>query len=100
MSTNTFAGIRSWACGKDLILGSTWEKQFGKLEEETLEAMTAMMGGDVSQIADELGDCVVVLTVLAAQHGLLIEDCVAAALTKIAGRTGKTIDGVFVKDAA
>ena len=99
MSNENFRGIRTWAEEKGIFANSTWDKQFVKLEEETLEAMTAMMGGDLAQIKDELGDCVVVLTVLAAMHGLNIEDCVAGALTKISKRKGKMVDGQFVKDA-
>ena len=96
---NVFAGIRSWAVGKNLILGSTWEKQFVKFEEESLEAMTAMMDGDKTQIQDELGDCAVVLTIMAAQHGLNLEECLEHCLAKISKRKGTVVDGIFVKEA-
>jgi hypothetical protein len=42
---------------------------------------------------------VVVLTNLAYQEGFEIEDCIDAAYTEIAARTGKMINGTFVKDA-
>ena len=41
---------------------------------------------------------VVVLTNLAHLHGTEIEDCIDAAYNEIAGRTGKMINGTFVKD--
>ena len=96
---SVFVGIRLWAAGKNLITGSTWQKQFGKLQEEVNEAKEAMELKDRAKVKDELGDCGVVLTLLAAQHGLNFEDCLEAALTKISKRTGKVIDGVFVKDS-
>ena len=96
---SVFVGIRLWAAGKNLITGSTWQKQFGKLQEEVNEAKEAMELQDLAKVKDELGDCGVVLTLLAAQHGLNFEDCLEAALTKISKRTGKVIDGVFVKDS-
>lgn len=96
---SVFVGIRLWAAGKNLITGSTWQKQFGKLQEEVNEAQEAMELQDLAKVKDELGDCGVVLTLLAAQHGLNFEDCLEAALAKISKRTGKVIDGVFVKDS-
>lgn len=96
---SVFVGIRLWAAGKNLITGSTWQKQFGKLQEEVNEAKEAMELQDLAKVKDELGDCGVVLTLLAAQHGLNFEDCLEAALAKISKRTGKVIDGVFVKDS-
>lgn len=96
---SVFVGIRLWAAGKNLITGSTWQKQFGKLQEEVNEAKEAMELQDLAKVKDELGDCGVVLTLLAAQHGLNFEDCLEAALAKISKRTGKVVDGVFVKDS-
>ena len=96
---SVFVGIRLWASGKNLITGSTWQKQFGKLQEEVNEAKEAMELQDLAKVKDELGDCGVVLTLLAAQHGLNFEDCLEAALAKISKRTGKVVDGVFVKDS-
>ena len=96
---SVFVGIRLWAAGKNLITGSTWQKQFGKLQEEVNEAKEAMELKDLAKVKDELGDCGVVLTLLAAQHGLNFEDCLEAALAKISKRTGKVVDGVFVKDS-
>lgn len=96
---SVFVGIRLWAAGKNLITGSTWQKQFGKLQEEVNEAKEAMELQYLAKVKDELGDCGVVLTLLAAQHGLNFEDCLEAALAKISKRTGKVIDGVFVKDS-
>jgi hypothetical protein len=48
---------------------------------------------------DGIGDAVVVLTILAAQHGVTIEECIDAAWDEIKDRKGRMIDGVFVKES-
>jgi NTP pyrophosphatase (non-canonical NTP hydrolase) len=95
-----FKNIRIWAEGKNLIKGSTWDKQYIKLAEEKDELMNALMAKDVDSVRDELGDCVVVLTVIAAQQGLTLEECVQFAYNKISKRKGTTVDGIFIKDGA
>jgi hypothetical protein len=42
---------------------------------------------------------VVVLTILAAQHDLAIEDCIEAAWHEIKDRKGVMRDGIFIKEA-
>ena len=51
------------------------------------------------KVMDGIGDMVVVLTILAAQHGVDIEQCIALAWDEIKDRKGRMIDGVFVKEA-
>ena len=45
-----------------------------------------------------IGDMVVVLTNLASLRGFKIEDCIKHAYNEIVDRTGKMINGTFVKD--
>lgn len=49
-------------------------------------------------LIDGIGDCTVTLILAAEMAGLRFEDCLAAAYDEIKGRTGKMIDGQFVKD--
>lgn len=97
--TQTFTQIREWAEARNLINGSDSFRQLAKLTEETGE-----LAADISKcrqrakIADSIGDCVVVLTILAAQQGLKIEDCIAQAHEEIKDRRGVMRDGVFVKE--
>lgn len=95
-----FDKVVQWAKEKNLIEGSTWERQYVKLAEEKDELMVALMANEVDEIRDELGDVLVVLTIIAAQQGLTLEECYAKAYNKISKRTGKTVNGIFVKDAA
>lgn len=94
-----FRNIRGWAEARNLIQGSTPEKQFVKLVEETGELAAGIMRKNRGAIMDGIGDAVVVLTILAAQHGVTIEECIDAAWDEIKDRKGRMIDGVFVKEA-
>ena len=56
------------------------------------------MQDDKLEIIDAIGDIVVVLTNLAHLQGYDIEYCIDEAYKVIATRTGKMINGTFVKD--
>lgn len=89
--------IRNWAEDRNIIKGSNSKTQYVKLIEEAGElAGNIARGRDVK---DDIGDMVVVLTILAAQHGLTIEECVAEAWDDIKDRKGRMVDGVFIKES-
>lgn len=90
--------IREWAEARNLIEGSTPEKQFVKLVEEIGELGAGLARGNRPAMMDGIGDAVVVLTILAAQIGMDIEDCIAAAYHEIKDRKGRMQDGVFIKE--
>ena len=69
-----------------------------KLQEECGELAKALLQDDKPEIVDAIGDIVVVLTNLAHLQGYDIEYCVDEAYKVIANRTGKMINGTFVKD--
>lgn len=71
-----FELIRQWAEARNLIKGATPQAQFVKLIEEFGEFTTGLGALDTDEIKDGLGDTVVVLTILAAQLGTTIEDCI------------------------
>lgn len=93
-----FPMIRGWAQDRNLIAGSTPDKQMLKLVEEFGELGGALARGKDDEANDAIGDMIVVLTILAAQRGVEIEDCIAAAWDEIKDRKGRMIDGVFRKD--
>lgn len=90
--------IEQWAHDRNLIEGSTPEKQFLKLMEEVGETAGAQARGNLDGVKDGIGDAFVVLTILAAQNGLNIADCVAAAWDEIKDRKGRMSNGVFIKE--
>lgn len=93
-----FDNIRRWALARNLIEGSTPEKQFTKLIEEIGELATGLAKKRDDLVMDGIGDAVVVLTILAAQRGVNIEACIDMAWNEIKDRKGSMVDGVFVKE--
>jgi NTP pyrophosphatase (non-canonical NTP hydrolase) len=96
---NRAADIRQWAHDRNIIEGATAHAQVTKLLEELGELAGGIAKKKLDKVADGIGDAVVVLTILASQHGLLIEDCIEAAWQEIKDRKGRMVDGVFVKEA-
>lgn len=94
-----FDNIRRWAAARNLIQGSTPERQFVKLDEEMQELSAAIEADDGAEYIDAIGDCIVVLTIMAAQKGINVEDCIAAAWEEIKDRKGRMENGIFVKEA-
>lgn len=94
-----FPAIREWAHDRNLIEGATAHAQFVKLIEESGELAAGIAKSRPDAIKDGIGDMVVVLTILAAQHGMKIEDCIAAAYAEIKDRKGRMVNGMFVKEA-
>lgn len=95
---DVFSKIRAWASDRNLIEGSTPQSQMVKLMEEMGELASGAARGNQPLIADSIGDCVVVLTILARQYNLSIEECINDAYNEIKDRKGKMVDGIFVKE--
>tara|TARA_E500000331_G_C16636414_1_gene446618 strand:+ start:149 stop:355 length:207 start_codon:yes stop_codon:yes gene_type:complete len=68
------------------------------LVEEVGEISRAIIKDDFDEVIDGIGDSVVVLTNLAELMGVSIEECIASAYGVISKRTGKMVNGTFVKD--
>ena len=98
LSCERFDLIRDWAAVRGIYDEGNTVVQYTKLMEEAGELAKALLNDDHDEINDAIGDMVVVLTNLAHLHGTEIEDCIDSAYTEIAGRTGKMINGTFVKD--
>lgn len=107
--TTEFQPIRDWATEKGIAEGGDLKTQTVKLMEEAGELAKAVLTNNTPEIIDAIGDCVVVLTNLAmlANRDLAgdelfpvisIEECINSAYNVIAKRTGKMVDGSFVKD--
>jgi len=90
--------IRDWAATRGLYDKGNAHTQYVKLMEEAGELAKALLQQDKEEIIDAIGDMVVVLTNLAHLQGFEIEDCIDSAYNVIAARTGKMINGTFVKD--
>lgn len=92
----TYNDVIEWANARNLIKGSTPIGQLGKLVEEVGElAGNICRGRDVK---DDIGDCMVVLTIIAAQKGLTLAECYQHSYEQIKDRKGRMVDGIFVKE--
>lgn len=90
--------VVKWANDKGIMDNSTLECQIVKLSDEVDELSDEIAVDDQDAARMELGDVLVVSTILADMLGTTTETCLQLAYDKIIKRTGKMINGVFVKD--
>ena len=95
---NRFQLIRDWAGERGLYTKGDTKTQFCKLMEEAGELGRALLKDDKEEFVDAIGDMVVVLTNMAHLGGTTIEKCIDTAYKVISKRTGKMVNGTFVKD--
>ena len=93
-----FQKIRDWAGERGLYTKGDTKTQFCKLMEEAGELGRAVLKNDDEEFVDAIGDMVVVLTNMAHLGGTTIEKCIDTAYDVISKRTGKMVNGTFVKD--
>lgn len=74
-------------------------KQLAKMFEEGGELAGAILRKDEDGIRDGLGDVFITLVGLSVQLKLSLTACIAEAYAEVAGRTGETRDGVFIKQS-
>ena len=93
--------VREWGRAKGIIgdkAKATERTQLFKLLEEIGELQAAIRTNDQAEKIDAIGDCTVVLILLADLIGIPFEECLDTAYQVISQRTGKMVDGTFVKD--
>jgi NTP pyrophosphatase (non-canonical NTP hydrolase) len=93
-----FNNNRDWAHTRGLYDKGNPHTQYVKLQEEAGELAKALLKDDQVEVVDAIGDMVVVLTNLAHLRGVNIETCITSAYNVINKRTGKMVNGTFVKD--
>ena len=93
--------VRQWGRDKGIIgaqAKGTEFTQLTKLLEEVGELQHAIRDNIEHEKIDAIGDCTVVLILLADLIGIPFEECLDTAYQVISQRTGKMVDGQFVKD--
>jgi NTP pyrophosphatase (non-canonical NTP hydrolase) len=93
-----FDKIRDWAEYRGIYAEGDPKTQYIKLMEEAGELGRAILKQNRGEQMDAIGDMVVVLTNLSELLDMSIEECVESAYEVISKRTGKMINGTFVKD--
>jgi NTP pyrophosphatase (non-canonical NTP hydrolase) len=96
--TNEFDSIRSWANNKGIYTNGDPKTQYIKLLEEVGELAKSILVNDDIEFVDAIGDCIVVLTNLAALKGYTVEECINSSYEVIKNRIGKMENGTFVKN--
>ena len=91
--------VTQWAHDRNLIEGTTTDKQFVKLIEEAGELAECLAKDKpLNDLEPEIGDMLVVLNNICVQKGTTLNNCFLAAWMKIKDRKGRMIDGYYVKD--
>jgi len=89
-----------WAKQKGIFDESSAVSQMDKMIEEVGELDDeVIMPVNREAIKNELGDVLVTCVIQAHFQGLHLQTCLEAALNKITKRTGRMINGQFVKDS-
>jgi len=91
--------VKGWADDKDILKVENAPKQLMKVMEELGETAGAIAKSkQTDEIMDGIGDTFVTLIILSYQLGLEPAQCLERAWNEIKDRTGKTVNGVFVKN--
>ena len=90
--------VEAWAEERGILSKSTTFKQAMKTQEEVNELLIAIVDNNREEIIEAIGDIMVTLIIQAKMQGLKIEECLEIAYNIINKRTGKMINGQFIKD--
>ena len=90
--------VIAWAHQKGILDNGTPRAQAMKTWEETDELITAIEDNNTEEVIDALGDILVTIIIQAEMQGLKLTDCLESAYNVISKRTGKMVNGQFVKD--
>ena len=88
--------IEKWHVDRNLIDGATDKDQVCKLIQEVGELSDNVC--KKQDVADDIGDIIVVLINIAKRNDLSLRDCLAVAYNDIKDRKGTMIVGIFIKE--
>ena len=90
--------VIEWAENKGILQKATTAAQASKTMEECQELIDAIQDDNREEIADALGDILVTIIIQAKMQNMSLIECLEGAYNVIAKRTGKMVNGQFVKD--
>ena len=90
--------IIEWGNQKGILPDPEPLAQLDKTKEEVAELETAIYKRDDVEAKDAIGDIYVTLVMQAEAWGFTMNECIESAYNEIKDRTGKMVDGQFVKD--
>lgn len=92
--------IETWGNGKGILPNPNPMAQWNKTQEEVNELLQGIKKEDLDEIKDAIGDVFVTLVMQTQAWNLTMAECIQSAYDVIKERTGKMVDGQFVKDVA
>ena len=90
--------VIEWAKNKEILTKGNKMSQALKTLEEVGELINSIHNNDSIGATDDLGDILVTIIIQAEMQGVSLTECLESAYNGIAKRTGKMVDGQFVKD--
>jgi NTP pyrophosphatase (non-canonical NTP hydrolase) len=91
--------VIEWAENKGILEKATTAAQANKTMEECQELIDSIRDNNRDEISDALGDILVTIIIQAKMQNMSLVECLEGAYNVIAKRTGKMVNGQFVKDA-
>ena len=91
--------IICWGLNKGILPNPNPIAQFHKTDEEVAELADAIRDDNREEAIDAIGDIIVTLIMQCQYWEVSLTTCVAQAYDVISKRTGKMVDGQFVKDS-
>lgn len=95
---NLHDAVIQWGYKRNIVSSKNVSTQFMKVTEELGELAEGINKDNQGQIKDSLGDILVTLIILSKDLDVDLLDCLRSAYDVIKDRTGKTVNGVFVKE--
>lgn len=93
------ANVKQWAEDRELIDKAGVHQQAMKVNEELGELYEGILKNKPLKVLDSMGDIQVTLIILCAQLGIDYKESLEEAYAEIKNRTGKTVNGTFIKSA-
>jgi NTP pyrophosphatase (non-canonical NTP hydrolase) len=90
--------VITWAHQKGILDNGTPRAQASKTVEEVQELIDAIDTNNKPEIEDALGDILVTIIIQAEMQEVSLIDCLESAYNVISKRTGKMVNGQFLKD--
>lgn len=90
--------VLDWAEDKGIIKDENSDKQLLKVVEEVGELVSAVLKQKRKEEVDAVGDIMVTLIIFAEIRGYDVMSALGYAYQEIKDRTGRMVDGSFVKD--
>lgn len=90
--------VRVWGKAKGILPNPDPMAQWEKTQEEVDELKEAILANDHDAVIDAIGDIMVTLNMQTQAWNTSLSECFWEAYKVISKRTGKMIDGKFVKD--